>query len=479
MQINTIPAEAAIAGHDGVSSRKREIGALDLATLIARYDTRVPRYTSYPTAPHFSPAVDAPTYRTWLAGIAEASPVSLYLHVPFCERLCHYCGCHTTAINHVEPVLAYTETLLAEIALLGAALGRNRPVVHHVAWGGGTPTIMPPAQMRAVMDALRTWLPFSDDAEIAVEIDPRTAGPDVLDGLAAMGCTRASLGVQDLNPVVQQAVNRVQSREVTLACARGLRARGIRRINIDLMYGLPFQTHDSIRETVGLCAEFAPDRVAVFGYAHVPWMAKQQKLLPEEALPGAEERWAQMQATEDALIAGGYVPIGLDHYARPDDPLTRAATSGHLHRNFQGYTDDTAPVLLGLGASSIGSLPQGYAQNLSAVPAWRDAIRAGELPIARGIALSDEDRLRREVIETLMCQGQVDLAAIAARHGADPASLAAGAAARLAAMAADGLLDWDGTRITVHPAARPFVRNAAACFDTYLRPDQTRHARAV
>lgn len=462
-----------------MSSRKREDNPPDLATLIARYDTRVPRYTSYPTAPHFSAAVDAPIYRTWLGEIAEASPVSLYLHVPFCERLCHYCGCHTTAINHLEPVLAYTETLLAEIALLGAALGKNRPVVHHVAWGGGTPTIMPPERMRAVMDALRNWLPFSPDAEISVEIDPCTAREDVLDGLAAMGCTRASIGVQDLNPVVQQAVNRLQSREITLGCVEGLRARGITRINIDLMYGLPYQTHDSIRETVALCGEFAPDRVAVFGYAHVPWMAKQQILLPEEALPGAEERWAQMQATEDALLARGYLPIGLDHYARPDDPLAHAAASGHLHRNFQGYTTDTAPVLLGLGASSIGSLPQGYAQNASAVPLWRDAVRAGHLPIARGIALSEQDRLRRDIIETLMCWGHVDLPAIAARHGADPAPLARDATDRLAAMAADGLLDWDGQRITMHPQARPFVRNAAACFDTYLQPGQARHARAV
>lgn len=451
----------------------------EVAALIARYDTRVPRYTSYPTAPHFSPAVDEAAYRGWLAALDPAAPLSLYLHVPFCRELCHYCGCHTTAVNHDGPVLSYAETLLAEIALLDAALGPARPAVQHVAWGGGTPTIMPPAQMRAVMAALRARFPFRPDAEIAVEIDPRTVDDAVLDGLAAMGCTRASLGVQDLNERVQLAVNRVQSRAVTLACVEGLRARGIRRINIDLMYGLPFQTHDSIRETVALCGEFAPDRVAVFGYAHVPWMAPHQKLLPEGALPGPEERWAQMQATEDALLAAGYVPIGLDHYARPDDPLTRAAAAGQLHRNFQGYTTDTAAALLGIGASSIGSLAQGYAQNLPAVPAWRDAVRAGHLPIARGIAITDEDRLRRDIIETLMCYGRVDLAEVAARHGADPAPLAAAAGPRLAAMAADGLLEWDGRRIAVRPAARPFVRNAAACFDTYLRPDQTRHARAI
>ncbi len=450
---------------------------MDITAIIEKYDARVPRYTSYPTAPHFSPAVDAGVYGGWLAALPENAVLSLYLHVPFCAQLCWYCGCHTTAVNKPEPVESYADTLLTEIDTVARAIGRKLRV-KHVHWGGGTPTVMPPKRMAEIMDRLRARFTFEPDAEIAVEIDPRTATEDVLDGLVRMGCNRASLGVQDFDPKVQQAVNRVQSWDLTRSVADALRARGIGSINVDLMYGLPHQTAEGTVETVGRALDLNPDRIAVFGYAHVPWMKKQQLLLPEDALPGQMERWAQLQVTERVITARGYRAIGLDHYALPDDHLSTALDSESLRRNFQGYTTDQAPVLVGFGASSIGSLPEGYVQNAAALPEWRDKVRAGELPTKRGIALNAEDRLRRDVIEQLMCQGRVNIASIARRHGADPATLRA-AEPRLQAMADDGVVDWDGSTVSIRPEARPFVRTVAAVFDTYLKPDQAKHARVV
>ncbi len=450
---------------------------MDITAIIEKYDARVPRYTSYPTAPHFSPAVDAGIYGGWLAALPDDAVLSLYLHVPFCAQLCWYCGCHTTAVNKPEPVESYADTVLTEIDLVAAAIGRKLRV-KHVHWGGGTPTLMPSKRLAEIMDRLRARFAFQPDTEIAVEIDPRTANEDVLDGLVAMGCNRASLGVQDFDPRVQEAVNRVQSWELTRGVADALRARGIRSINVDLMYGLPHQTAAGTVETVARALDLGPDRIAVFGYAHVPWMKKQQLLLPEDALPGQMERWAQLQVTEREITARGYRAIGLDHYAKPDDNLSTALDAESLRRNFQGYTTDQAPVLLGFGASSIGSLPEGYVQNAAALPEWRDKVRAGQLPTKRGIALNADDRLRRDVIEQLMCQGRVNLARIAERHGADPETLRA-AEPRLQAMADDGVVEWDGSTVSIRPEARPFVRTVAAVFDTYLKPDQAKHARVV
>jgi oxygen-independent coproporphyrinogen-3 oxidase len=273
-------------------------------------------------------------------------------------------------------------------------------------------------------------------------------------------------------------VNRVQDFALTAVCAERLRGVGIGSINLDLIYGLPHQTVAGVGATVAQALRIAPDRVAVFGYAHVPWMKKHQALLPEGALPDAGARFAQREMAETVITGAGYAAIGLDHFARPEDALATAAATVRLKRNFQGYTTDDAPVLLGLGASSIGSLPQGYVQNLPSIPAWRDALRAERLPVARGIALTGADRLRREVIETLMCHNAVDLREVASRHGADPASLM-DAAPALQAMARDGLLRWNGLRVTVTPAGRPFVRAVAAAFDTYLAAGAARHSAAV
>lgn len=450
---------------------------MDIAALIRKYDACVPRYTSYPAASHFGPAVDEAVYAGWLAALPAEVPVSLYLHVPFCAELCWYCGCHTTAVHHRQPMESYADALLAEIDLVASAIGR-RMAVCHIHWGGGTPHALPPKRLAQIMARLRSAFSVTAGAEIAVEIDPRTAGPDIVEVLAAIGVTRASLGVQDFDERVQRAVNRVQSRDQTAACAGRLRAHGINSINFDLMYGLPLQTAAGVAETVAQALALRPDRIAVFGYAHVPWMKKHQALIREADLPGPVERYRQLRAAELAIVAGGYQAVGLDHYAKPDDALAHAARSRVLRRNFQGYTTDLAETLIGFGASAIASLPQGYAQNVASLPDWRARVRAGRLPTARGIATDAEDRLRRDVIGQLMCQGEVDLRQTAARHDTDAGTLLA-AAPRLTALAADGLITWNGARVAMQPDMRPLVRSVAAVFDTYNRPQQARHARAI
>jgi oxygen-independent coproporphyrinogen III oxidase len=450
---------------------------MEVAGLIAKYDRRVPRYTSYPTAPHFSNSVTSATYVEWLRALPAGTPLSLYLHVPFCAALCRFCACHTTVVHHREPLEAYARNLLDEIELVAKAIGRRLPV-RHIHWGGGTPTALPAEWMLIVAERLRQKFDLADDVEIAVEIDPRTLNDDSLCALGAMGTTRVSLGVQDFDPIVQQAVNRIQTFDMTADCARRVREIGIASLNLDLIYGLPHQTEPGVARTVEQALGLDPDRIAVFGYAHVPWMKKHQKLLPEDALPGALERYVQREAVETVAIGSGYRPIGLDHFAREADSLAQAGNDGRLHRNFQGYTTDDAPVLLGLGASSIGSLPSGYVQNSASVPAWRDAVRAGRLPIARGVALTPDDRLRRDVIEQIMCRLAVDLRDAAARHDANPAHLLA-AAATLEEHAHDGLVEWDGSTLAVTRSGRPFVRTIAAAFDAYLAPGSARHSASV
>ncbi len=446
---------------------------MDIRTLLARYGGDVPRYTSYPTAPHFGPAVDADTYASWLAATDPTAPVSLYLHVPFCDEMCLYCGCSTTVARRADVRQSYANLLVREIGLVAAALGKRRRVTH-IHWGGGTPTALPGKAMREVDAALRQHFDVENDAEVAVELDPRHLGGDRIAALAAIGTRRASFGVQDFDPQVQQAIGRIQSHAQTATAVAAMRGIGVRSINLDLMYGLPHQTPAGAAETARRALALAPDRVAVFGYAHVPWMRQRQKLLPEAALPGPLERFASRAAIDATMREAGFVAIGLDHYARPQDSLARAASEGHLVRNFQGYTTDDAPVLLGFGASSIGSLPQGFVQNHADVPSWREALNAGRLPVARGIAPTPEDRMRAEIISRLLCDLSVNLGAVARRHNLP----LAWPTAALRTMERDGLLVFDHGRIRVREEGRPFLRSIAALFDTRLAL-AGRHSQAV
>lgn len=440
--------------------------------ILAHADRRIPRYTSYPTAPHFSPAVTGATYRGWLEAVPEGTPVSLYLHVPFCRQMCWYCGCHTRATVRNEPVESYLDKLELELDLLALVLPRRLPLVH-VHWGGGSPTLVRAARFRGIMERLKRSFELAADAEIAVEVDPRVLQPDFVAAMAASGVNRASLGVQTFEKTVQAAVNRVQPYELVADAIARLRDAGIGRLNADLMYGLPRQTKENVTRTAERLIGLEPDRVAVFGYAHVPHMKRHQQLIDAAALPGPAERLAQADAMAAVLTGAGFQAIGLDHFATFCDSLAVAQRAGRLHRNFQGYTTDPAPLLLGVGASAIGSLPQGYVQNTADNAAWQREVLERRLPVTRGLRLDDEDRLRREIIERLMCDLAVDPAAIAARYGR------AAPAADLERLAADGVVRLNGSRIVVEEAFRPLVRVVAAAFDARLELGGTRHAVAV
>jgi oxygen-independent coproporphyrinogen-3 oxidase len=445
---------------------------------VAKYLTKpVPRYTSYPTAPHFSDRVDGDISGAWIGALEQEHPISLYLHVPFCKDLCWYCGCNMKLAKRDAPLVAYADTLLEEIALIKKALPA-RMTIDHLHWGGGTPTALRPEDLARVMAVLRRDFDFTTDAELAIEADPRTLTPDMAMQLGELGFNRASFGVQEFEPRVQAAINRVQPPEKVAACVAWLRAAGVSRLNFDLIYGLPHQTAESLEQTIELCADMGPDRFALFGYAHVPWMAAKQRLIPDAALPKGAERLEQAERAAAQLKALGYQAIGIDHFAKPDDPLAVAARRGTLSRNFQGYTTDAAQTLIGIGASSISRTPSGFTQNIVEPGAWGRAVRAGRLPTAKGHAYQGEDKVRAAIIEQLMCYGAVDLSAtIASGIGSlenwEPAFEV------LRALEEDGVIACDGPRISIKADAISLVRVVASAFDEYLRPDTQRHSVAV
>lgn len=440
-------------------------------------EERLPRYTSYPPSPHFSAAIGADSYASWLRSLPADATASLYLHVPFCRSMCWYCGCHTSITRHDAPIADYVDLLRREIGLVAARF-EDAPPVRHVHFGGGTPTVMAPEAFLRLVAALRARFPFDADAELAIEIDPRTLVPAMTDALGQAGVTRASLGVQSFDPAVQEAIRRRQGLDVTAAAVVGLRAAGVRGINLDLIYGLPHQTVDSCVDTVRQCLELCPDRFAVFGYAHVPAFKKHQRHIDEASLPDGRARRAQAEAIAAILVAAGYRRIGLDHYALPDDPLEIAQAEGRLRRNFQGYTTDPCDTLIGLGASAIGRVPQGYVQNAPALRTYADRLGRGELPTVKGYALTPDDRLRAELIERVMCDFAVDVGAVCRAHGRDPEAFLA-TLARLPALVSHGLVLRDGEVLVIPEEARIFVRNVAAGFDAHLGTSATMHSRAA
>lgn len=446
--------------------------------LMQKYGGRnVPRYTSYPTAPHFSDAVGVDSYKQWLAELTPRDALSLYMHVPFCDVLCWYCGCATQVARNYGPVAEYARILEREISTVSRHLRSPGPV-RHLHWGGGSPNRLNAADFYSLMSLLRRHFPFADDAELAIEIDPRTLDASQIDAYVRSGINRVSLGLQDFTPKVQKSINREQSFELVEERVGALRAAGIDKLNFDLMYGLPYQTAEDAERSVTLSLSLAPSRIAVFGYAHVPWMRKHQKLIPESALPGTLERREQAEIMARRIRDAGYVPIGLDHFARPDDPMALAASSGTLRRNFQGYTTDDANALVGFGASSIGALPQGYIQNIPDARLYEKSVRETGFAVARGIALTDSDRLHRRIIEKLMCDERVDLEATSASFGVKLEDVRIDFAA-LAEMHEEGLIAWDGRRIDMTPEGRPYIRVVAALFDAYLTSGKARHSGAV
>lgn len=445
------------------------------ARILSAYDRPVPRYTSYPTAAQFDAAVGAAEHRAWLAGLAGTCS-TVYLHVPFCARLCWYCACHTSAMSRPESLDSYAHALGREIDLLADAVPDM--LVGSIQWGGGTPSQLGGPRITALARQLAASFDRRSGSETSMEVDPRFCDDGLVATMSDIGVTRASLGVQDFDLDVQRAINRLQSIEDTATAVAKLRAAGIRRLNIDLVYGLPHQTPETLERTLDAALALAPDRFAVFAYAHVPWMKARQRLIDPSSLPGADAR-AEMAALAAArLVEGGYVRVGLDHYARPGDPLATAAARGLLRRSFQGYVVEDQPSVVGLGASAISSLPHGYTQNVADAARYRATVESGCFATARGLRLDAGDRLRGEIIERLMCSLSVDLGDVCRRHGVSPAAFI-DSIETLPVLLGDGLVRQEGERLEVTESGRPLVRFVCAAFDSHLAPVDGRHSRGI
>jgi len=444
--------------------------------LVSIFSAPVPRYTSYPSAPHFHAGITAETYREWLEALTPETSLSLYIHVPFCDKLCWFCACHTKQTRSYAPVHRYVDALLQEIATVGSLVGDAPVSALH--FGGGSPTMLCGRDLMRIGDAVRSAFRMRPDAEISVEIDPSDMDEDRFDALAELGLTRASLGVQDFDPVVQHAINREQSLDLTRRIVEGVRARGVRSVNIDLLYGLPNQTVASVEATARSVLSLSPDRIALYGYAHVPWFKRHQVMIDEAALPDARARLAQFTAAAERIVADGYCQIGLDHFAKPTDDMAVAAKAGTLRRNFQGYTVDEADAVIGLGASSIGRLPQGYVQNQSATANYERSVTNGGLAVVRGIRLSEEDRVRAFVIERLMCDFSLSRHELIERFGEDAEAVLRDADS-VAASDRHGVFLREGDSYRIPASARPFVRTIASRFDAYLDKGAGRHSSGV
>ncbi|BBC02236.1 MULTISPECIES: oxygen-independent coproporphyrinogen III oxidase [Bradyrhizobium] len=438
---------------------------------------RLPRYTSYPTAPHFSASICESDYQMWLKSLGAQQSASIYVHVPFCRRTCWYCGCHTSVTKRQEPISFYAAGLRTEAYLVAETLGRRQPITH-IHFGGGTPTIMTPETFADLVGSLRHSFAVLPDAEIAVEIDPRMLSEPMAEALGYCGVNRASLGVQSFDPVVQQGINRLQSFGQTATSVDRLRRAGVERINFDLLYGLPRQTVASCLDTVARCLELHPDRFSAFGYAHIPSFKKHQRLIDASTLPDSIARHVQSETITEALVDAGYVRVGIDHFALPDDNLALASQEGRLRRNFQGYTDDSADTLIGLGASAIGRMQQGFVANAVPTKDYLARISEDRLAIAKGYLLTDDDRFHAEIIERIMCDLTVDLSETSRRYGRDP-SLAVVDRSRLDGLIADGVVVMDDSRLSIAGGAEFLARSVASIFDAHLTRSGATHSLAV
>jgi oxygen-independent coproporphyrinogen-3 oxidase len=438
---------------------------------------QAPRYTSYPTAAQFSGAVGQDAYRTWLAASPIEEPVSVYVHVPFCRQLCWYCGCNTRAVSRAETISDYIRKVERELELVYWAHG-GPFIASALHLGGGSPDSLSVQDLDWLFASLKYAFVLPSEIEIAAELDPCGVTPAWIDAAARHGLSRASLGVQTFAGPVQAAINRPQPFSVVADVVAALRQARVKSINFDLMYGLPLQTCRDVEDTIDQALRLKPDRLSVFGYAHVPWMKAHQKLIKANDLPGVSERVDQAETAAARLIQAGYQRIGLDHFALPDDDLARASKEGRLHRNFQGYTTDQARTLIGLGASAISRFPQGYAQNSSDEVSWRSAISAGRLATARGVALTEDDRLRADIIERLMCDESVDLAALTTRHG-QPLDALDDACEPLTRMARDGLIERQGSIVALTESGRHLVRTVCTAFDRYFQAGPGKHSAAI
>lgn len=420
--------------------------------------TPVPRYTSYPTAAEFSDAVGQNEMEAALDGIGPDQPVSLYVHIPYCHEICWYCGCNTGAANRTQRLASYLAALQAEIELVAARLGGSVRV-ERIAFGGGSPNALSPDQFAELLFSLR-WAFGAQDAMLSIELDPRSLIGPWYDAIAAAGVERASLGVQTLEPAIQRAIGRLQPFSLVEVCVDELRRVGVKSLNFDLMYGLPHQGLEELERTLRAAVALGPERIALFGYAHVPHLIPRQRQIDGGALPEAELRFGQAELGHRLLVAAGYVPVGFDHYALPGDPLAIAAEGGTLRRNFQGFTDDQAEVLIGLGASAVSQFPQLIVQNVKNAGRYNVRVSAGQLPAERGIVRTEEDRWRGRAIEQLLCNGKAGVDCL----------LDNDLLGRLRPFLDRGLATVAGGRLRLPDFGRPYARAIAALFDSYRRP---------
>jgi oxygen-independent coproporphyrinogen-3 oxidase len=451
--------------------------------LIEKYDYAGPRYTSYPTAPQFHEGFGEEQYRA-VAQETNASgrPLSLYFHIPFCDTVCFYCACNKVVTKDRELASPYLQRLHREIAMQGQLFDRSRRV-DQLHWGGGTPTFISHDEMRELMRVTGEHFTLADDdsGEYSIEVDPREATKETIALLREIGFNRLSLGVQDFDPKVQKAVNRIQSEEQTLAVLQAARDEGFRSISIDLIYGLSFQTAASFERTLERIIEVGPDRLSVFNYAHLPQLFMPQRRINEEDLPSPQEKLDILKMTIDRLTEAGYVFIGMDHFARPDDELARAQRDGTLYRNFQGYSTHSNCDLVGMGVTSIGVVGPTYSQNLRTTEEYYAQIDAGHLPVFRGIELNRDDEIRRDVITRLICHFVLDYASVESRWGISFSDYFATELEQMTIMAGDGLLELDDLGIRVLPRGRLLIRNICMTFDSYLaaKKEQKNFSRVI
>jgi len=443
--------------------------------LMRRYDREGPRYTSYPTALQFRDGIEAGDYARAAAtsrGALEGQPLSLYVHIPFCFSPCFYCGCNKIVTRHLDRADTYVRQLLSEISRRSGYFSRTR-TVEQMHFGGGTPTFLPKKLLVELVDRIDHDFRLTDDParDYSIEIDPRAVDEGLLQLLAALGFNRISLGVQDFDENVQRAVNRVQPADTVARVHDAARDLGFRSINFDLIYGLPRQTLETFASTLDRVVKMRPDRLAVYGYAHMPNVFKAQRQIRSAELPDAALRLGLLQLAVDKLCSAGYVYIGMDHFALPTDSLAQAQQDGTLHRSFQGYTTHANRDLVNLGVSAIGQVGNLYVQNHKSLPDYEGAIAGGALPSRRGALMSRDDVLRKDVIHELMCHGSIDIAAVERRHGIEFDGYFASELQRLRALQADGLVNLGGGRIDLTPAGRLLMRAVAMTFDAYLAAD--------
>ena len=442
--------------------------------LLEKYRTSAPRYTSYPTAVDWKGDFDPQSYPELLARAAQGEdPLSVYVHLPFCAEMCLFCGCNVTITRSEERMRGYVDRLASEFETVRAR-GIGQRVVHQYHWGGGTPTALPPAEMERVQQAFVDTFKLAPEAEVAIEVDPRVTTPEQIELLARFGFNRVSLGLQDLDEKVQRAVKRVQSEEATRAIVQSAREAGMGSINIDLIYGLPHQTTAGFEATVDAVLDMRPDRVALFHYAHVPWMKKHQTAIDEATLPSSADKLTTFVRSIEQFQDAGYVYIGLDHFALPDDELARALGERSLHRNFMGYTTRAGSEMISLGVSAIGEVAGHFVQNVPHEPEYKDRIAAHGFATYRGYALSEDDKLRRAVILGLMCNGVLDKAPLEARFGIAFDEHFAAELAELQPLVDDGLVSLDHDALRLSTVGQLFMRNVALVFDRHFKARQAR-----